>query len=193
MIVTLAPEQVSPEQIERLARSGVHVCAGHTDASYQQVRDASGRGLQGITHLFNAMSPLTAREPGVVGAALDDDRLWAGIIADGHHVHPASIRLAHAAKPAGKLVLVTDAMAPVGGQQSSFRTLWREHPRTQWLSGQCRWRPGRQRDRYDRRGALRHLEVGIPLAECLRMASLYPAAILNLDDSAGANRQWLPG
>lgn len=185
VIVTLAPEQVSPEQIERLARNGVHVCAGHTDASYQQIRDASGRGLQGITHLYNAMRPLTAREPGVVGAALDDDGLWAGIIADGHHVHPASIRLAHAAKPEGKLVLVSDAMAPAGGQQSSFE-LYGENIREHngCLVNADGALAGSAIGMID---AVRyaHLEVGIPLGECLRMASLYPAAILNLNSSLG--------
>ena len=102
------------------ADGGIYICAGHTNASYQQIVDAAGEGLQGVTHLYNAMSPLTSREPGTVGAALDEDGLWAGIIADGHHVHPASIRLACAAKPEGKLVLVSDAMATVGGHKGSF-------------------------------------------------------------------------
>lgn len=185
VIVTLAPEQVTPEQIERLARSGVHVCAGHTDASYQQIRDASERGLTGITHLYNAMSPLTARDPGTVGAALDEDSLWAGIIADGHHVHPASIRLAHAAKPGGKLVLVSDAMATAGGKRRSFELYGeniREHDgRLVNADGAL---AGSAIGLID---AVRHahLGVGIPLEECLRMASLYPAAILNLDSTLG--------
>jgi len=185
VIVTLAPEHVQPGQIERLARSGVHVCAGHTDASYQQIRDATGRGLQGVTHLYNAMRPLTSREPGTVGAALDDDRLWAGIIADGHHVHPASIRLAHAAKPEGKLVLVSDAMAPVGGTQPSFE-LYGENIREHngCLVNADGALAGSAIGMID---AVRyaHLGVGIPLGECLRMASLYPAAILNLDSTLG--------
>jgi N-acetylglucosamine-6-phosphate deacetylase len=141
--------------------------------------------LQGVTHLFNAMSPLTSREPGTVGAALDDDSLWAGIIADGHHVHPASIRLAHKAKPPGKLVLVTDAMATVGGDSPVFEIYGEE----------IRESGGRL---VNADGVLAgsaigmidavcytHRTVGLPLEECLRMASLYPAAVLKLDDSLG--------
>jgi len=185
LLVTLAPEHAHTGQIGQLARSGVHVCAGHTNASYQEVRDAAKEGLHGITHLFNAMSPLTSREPGTVGAALDDDSLWAGIIADGHHVHPASIRLAHRAKPAGKLVLVTDAMATVGGDSTAFEIYGEE----------IRERDGRL---VNADGVLAgsaigmidavcytHRTVGLPLEECLRMASLYPAAVLKLDDSLG--------
>ena len=115
VMLTLAPEHMLPGQIKQLTDGGIYVCAGHTNASYQQIMDAVDEGLQGVTHLYNAMSPLTSREPGTVGAALDEDGLWVGIIADGHHVHPASIRLACAAKPEGKLVLVSDAMATVGG------------------------------------------------------------------------------
>lgn len=185
VVVTLAPEHVSPEHIDQLAASGIHVCAGHTNASYQQMLDAATQGLQGITHLFNAMSPLTSRAPGAVGAALTDDTLWAGIIADGHHVHPASIRLACEAKPAGKLVLVTDAMATVGSSSPSFE-----------LYGEkiC-----------ERDGALVNSDgvlagsaigmidavhytcnaVGITLVESLRMASLYPAEILKMGDTLG--------
>jgi N-acetylglucosamine-6-phosphate deacetylase len=81
---------------------------------------AVAEGLEGVTHLFNAMSPQTSRAPGTVGAALAEDALWAGIIADGHHVHPANIRLARQAKPAGRLVLVSDAMATVGGSHAAF-------------------------------------------------------------------------
>ena len=185
VIVTLAPEHVSPDQIERLARSGVHVCAGHTDASYQQIRDASARGLRGITHLYNAMRPLSARDPGTVGAALDDDSLWAGIIADGHHVHPANIRLAHAAKPGGKLVLVSDAMATAGGKRPSF-DLYGENIREHngCLINADGALAGSTIGLID---AVRyaHLGAGIPLEECLRMASLYPAAVLKLDGTLG--------
>jgi N-acetylglucosamine-6-phosphate deacetylase len=185
LLVTLAPEQAQAGQIGQLARSGVHVCAGHTNASYQRVRDAAKEGLQGVTHLFNAMSPLASREPGTVGAALDDDSLWAGIIADGHHVHPASIRLAHRAKPAGKLVLVTDAMATVGGDSPTFE-IYGEEIR------ECDGRlvntdgvlAGSAIGMIDA-VCYTHRTVGLPLEECLRMASLYPAAVLRRDDSLG--------
>ena len=185
LLVTLAPEHAQPGQIAQLARSGVQVCAGHTNASYQQIRDAAKEGLQGVTHLFNAMSPLTSREPGAVGAALDDDSLWAGIIADGHHVHPASIRLAHQAKPPGKLVLVTDAMATVGADSPGFEIYGEE----------IRESNGRlvNADGVLAGSAIGMIDavcyanrtVGLALQECLRMASLYPAAILKLDDKLG--------
>jgi N-acetylglucosamine-6-phosphate deacetylase len=185
LLVTLAPEHAQPGQIGQLTRSGVQVCAGHTNASYQRVRDAAKEGLQGVTHLFNAMSPLTSREPGTVGAALDDDSLWAGIIADGHHVHPASIRLAHRAKPAGKLVLVTDAMATVGGDSPVFELYGEEiHERDGRLVNADGVLAGSAIGMIDA-VCYTHRTVGLALEECLRMASLYPAAILKLDDSLG--------
>ena len=185
VIVTLAPEQVSVEHIGQLASSGILVCAGHTSASYEEIAAAAQFGLQGVTHLFNAMSPLTSRQPGAVGAALDIDDLWAGIIADGHHVHPAAIRLAQSAKPEGKLLLVSDAMATVGGHNSSFE-----------LYGETiSERDGRL---VNAQGALAgsaigmidavrycHQEAGIALEECLRMASLYPATVLKREHELG--------
>ena len=93
-VVTLAPETVPPEAIHRLADAGVIVCAGHTQATAEQISGALSNGLRGFTHLFNAMSQLTAREPGVVGAALGDENSWCGIIVDGHHVDPLVLKLA---------------------------------------------------------------------------------------------------
>jgi len=113
-LVTLAPEQVERDQIRRLVSQGVIVWAGHTNADYQTVRLAVGEGLSGFTHLFNAMSPLSSRAPGVVGAALDLDQTFAGIIADGHHVDDASLRIALKCKGIDQTVLVTDAMPSVG-------------------------------------------------------------------------------
>ena len=185
VMLTLAPEHTQPGQIEQLARSGIHVCAGHTNASYQQIMDAAAQGVVGVTHLFNAMSPFTSREPGAVGAALDNDGLWAGIIADGHHVHPAAIRLAYAAKPGGKLVLVTDAMATVGSDTPAFEIYGEKiHERDGRLVNAAGVLAGSAIGMID---AVRYanLTVGLPLAECLRMASLYPAAILNREDSLG--------
>ena len=185
VIVTLAPEHTQPGQIEQLVEAGILVCAGHTNATYQQVQQATRQGLHGITHLFNAMSPLTSREPGAVGAALDDDNLWAGIIADGHHVHPASIRLALSAKPAGKLVLVSDAMATVGGKSRSFAIYGEQiHESEGRLVNAKGVLAGSAIGMID---AVRytHETVGLPLAECLRMASLYPATILKLEASLG--------
>jgi N-acetylglucosamine-6-phosphate deacetylase len=185
VIVTLAPEHLAAGHIRRLCDGGLHVCAGHSNATYTQIRAAVAEGLEGVTHLFNAMSPLTSREPGVVGAALEDDSLWAGIIADGHHVHPASIRLAQQTKPPGKLVLVSDAMATVGGSVGQF-SLYGEviQEREGKLHNAAGALAGSAIGMID---AVRYtsMEVGIALDECLRMASLYPAIILGLDDRLG--------
>ena len=185
VIVTLAPEQVPTEYIDQLTRGGVLVCAGHTNASYEQIMDATRHGLQGITHLYNAMSPVTSREPGTVGAALLDDSLWLGLIADGHHVHPASIRLAHSSKPEGKMVLVSDAMATVGGDSSSFE-LYGEviQERDGRLVNAQGVLAGSAIGMID---AVRYATntVGLDLAQCLRMASLYPATIVGLDHTLG--------
>jgi N-acetylglucosamine-6-phosphate deacetylase len=120
MLVTLAPETTTPEMIRRLVSAGVIVSAGHTNATHAQMRAALDAGLSGFTHLFNAMSQLTAREPGAVGAALEDQQSWCGLIVDGRHVDPAVLRLALKCKPLSKFMLVTDAMPPVGSDKQSF-------------------------------------------------------------------------
>lgn len=119
-LVTLAPEETTPNMIRRLVDAGVIVSAGHTNATYQQTRAAIEAGLSGFTHLFNAMSPLTSRAPGVVGAALEDQATWCGLIVDGRHVEPAVLRIALRCKPLRKFMLVTDAMPTVGATGKSF-------------------------------------------------------------------------
>lgn len=119
-LVTLAPEQTNPAMIARLVAAGVIVAAGHTDGSYAEMRSALDAGMTGFTHLFNAMSPLTSREPGAVGAALDDPDCWCGLIVDGRHVHPVTMQLALKAKSASRFMLVTDAMPSVGQTDKSF-------------------------------------------------------------------------
>jgi N-acetylglucosamine-6-phosphate deacetylase len=119
-MLTLAPETTSPCMIAALTEAGVLVSAGHTNASYEILRAAFAAGLRGFTHLFNAMSPLTARAPGTVGSALDNDDSWCGVIADGRHVHPASLRIALRCKGRDRLMLVTDAMPSVGSSRKSF-------------------------------------------------------------------------
>ena len=177
-LLTVAPEVMAPGQIRQLCTAGLTVFAGHSDASYEAVQAARGEGLNGFTHLFNAMSPLSAREPGVTGAALDGTPDWLGIIADGHHVHPASIRIAQRCASPGRLFLVSDAMATVGGGQHWF-TLYGER---------IVQRDGRL---INAEGALAgsaiglvdavrycHDVVGLALDECLRMASRYPARVV---------------
>ena len=184
-LVTLAPEQVPPETIRALAAAGAIVAAGHTDASYEQTRAGIEAGVTGFTHLYNAMSPLQGRAPGVVGAALEDRGSWVGIIADGVHVHAASLRVALAAKPRGKVFLVTDAMPPVGGDDPSYvlygETITVKDGVVRNAAGSL---AGSALDMLTAlRNAVRMLDV--PLAEAARMASTYPADFLGLSSSHG--------
>ncbi|WP_019517491.1 N-acetylglucosamine-6-phosphate deacetylase [Sphingomonas sp. Mn802worker] len=120
-LVTLAPEVTGPAMVARLAAAGVLVSAGHTAGSFDAITAAIDAGLTGFTHLFNAMSQLGNREPGAVGAALVDPRVWCGVIVDGHHVSPVTLRLALKCKPLDRFMLVTDAMPPTGGTRSEFQ------------------------------------------------------------------------
>jgi N-acetylglucosamine-6-phosphate deacetylase len=120
LLVTLAPDAVAPAHIATLARAGVIVFAGHTDATWDQARAGLDAGIRGATHLFNAMSPFQGRAPGMVGAILDDARAAAGIIADGHHVHPAVLRIALNALGPERLFLVSDAMATAASAATGF-------------------------------------------------------------------------
>ena len=185
VVVTLAPEMVAPDFIRALDGAGVRVCAGHTAASYAQARRGLEAGIRGFTHLFNAMSPLTSREPGTVGAALEDPHSWCGMIVDGHHVHDASLKVAIAAKARGKSMLVTDAMPTVGADDKRFQiggqTIVAE-------DGRCANAEGRLAGSdLDMASAVRNTvrRLGLPLEEALRMASLYPAAFLGLERRLG--------
>ncbi|MEM9255595.1 MAG: N-acetylglucosamine-6-phosphate deacetylase [Pseudomonadota bacterium] len=185
VLITLAPEQLPGTELQQLVGHGLIVWAGHTQANYLDMVVAADHGLTGATHLYNAMSQMTAREPGVVGAALALDSLYASVIADGHHVHSAAITLALSAKPAGRLLLVSDAMAPVGGSADSFE-LYGETVTVQ--DGALR----------NANGALAgsaiclmdavrfmHQKVGAALDVCLRMASTYPARVLGMEKELG--------
>ncbi len=185
-LLTLAPERVTADVIRELARRGVVVSLGHTAATYAMTRAALDAGARGFTHLYNAMSPLQSREPGVVGAALEDPDSWCGLIVDGEHAHPASMRVALAAKRRGRMMLVTDAMPPVGSTDGGFvlngeRIEVREgvlRNAAGALAGSCLDMASAVRN------AVRMLQV--PLDEAARMASTYPAAFLRLEDSHGA-------
>ncbi len=184
-MVTLAPETTSPGLIAELVDAGVVVAAGHTNASYDEARAALDAGLSGFTHLFNAMSPLTGRAPGVVGAALDDELSWCGLIVDGHHVHPASLRVALASKPRGRCLLVTDAMPSVGAADKAFQLNGRA---ISVAGGKCVTADGTLAGSdLDMATAVRNATtmLRVDLAEAVRMASEYPAAALGLDDEVG--------
>jgi len=185
VMMTLAPERVPLETIRQLSAAGVIVVAGHTAADYATTRAALDAGVSGFTHLYNAMTPLGSRDPGVVGAALDDPHSWCGLIVDLHHVHPASLRVAIAAKARGKSVLVTDAMPPVGADDPTYvlngQTIVAR-------DGVCQSDDGvLAGSALDMATGVRHLvnAVGLPLAEASRMASAYPAAWLGLERELG--------
>ncbi len=114
-MITLAPEQPGAHDLIRDAvRRGVTVVAGHTDATYDEFEAAVDAGVTQATHTFNAMSGLHHRRPGALGATLSDDRVYAQLIADNIHVHPAAMRILARCKPIERTVLITDAMRAAG-------------------------------------------------------------------------------
>ncbi|USD64561.1 N-acetylglucosamine-6-phosphate deacetylase [Vibrio sp. SCSIO 43136] len=182
--VTLAPEQNNPEHIEKLKNAGIVVAIGHTNATYAEARKGFAAGISFATHLFNAMTPMAGREPGVVGAIYDTPDVYAGVIADGFHVDYANIRIAHKIK-GEKLVLVTDATAPAGAEMDYFI----------FVGKKVYYRDGKCVDENGTLGgsALTMIEavqntvehVGIALDEALRMATLYPARAIGVDNKLG--------
>lgn len=184
-LVTLAPECTTPAMIARLAAAEVIVAAGHTDGSYAEIRAALDNGLTGFTHLFNAMSPLTSREPGAVGAALEDETSWCGMIVDGKHIDPVTMRLALRCKSADRFMLVTDAMPSVGMSDKSF--MLQGQPVTV-VDGVCVNADGTLAGSdLDMISAVRNSVemLGVPPETALRMASAHPAQFLRLDAEMG--------
>ena len=184
-VVTLAPEVTTPQIIRRLANAGVIVSAGHTNATYAEVTEALRNGLRGFTHLFNAMSQLTSREPGAVGAALEDRASWCGIIADGEHIAPPVLRLALRCKPHERFMLVTDAMPPLGTDIRSFALQGRRITVNGLV---CYDEEGRLAgSNTDLATCVRNVieMLGLPLHEAVYMASLYPAEFLGLAHELG--------
>jgi N-acetylglucosamine-6-phosphate deacetylase len=186
LLLTVAPETVPPHLIRRLTDGGVIVSLGHSDASYEVAMEAADAGARGITHLFNANSQLQHRAPGMVGAALAHGGLWCGIIADGHHVHPAALSAALRAKRGpGRLFLVTDAMPLAGDPADVFflngRKVTRRDGRLTLDDGTLAGSDLTM----DAAVAFTVANLGVPLGEALRMASLYPAEFLRLDRRRG--------
>jgi N-acetylglucosamine-6-phosphate deacetylase len=184
-LVTLAPERTTPDIIRKLSSAGVIVSAGHTNGTYPEIRAALDHGLTGFTHLFNAMSQLTGREPGAVGAALDDPDSWCGIILDGHHVDPVVLRIAMRSKRRDRFMLVTDAMPSVGAPTKAFKLNGRP---ISVADSMCVDEDGRLAGSdIDMATAVRNAPgmLHVDLAEGARMASLYPAEFLGLDQELG--------
>jgi N-acetylglucosamine-6-phosphate deacetylase len=171
--------------IDELVGAGLRIAAGHSEATAADIGRAADRGLSGVTHLFNAMSQLTAREPGLVGAALGDDRLFAGIICDGIHVERTGLRIAFRCKGRDRLMLVTDAMPLVGTNDRRFMLQGRPialHENR--LTGPDGTLAGAHLTMIEAvRNAVAFLEI--PLVDALIMASRTPAAFLGLDSELG--------
>lgn len=186
LLTTVAPESVKAEQVKALADAGIVVSLGHTDTSYRTARAYAEAGASMATHLFNAMSQIGNREPGLAGAAVDIGTFSAGIIADGIHVDPATMQIALKAKngPA-RIFLVTDAMATIGTDLKSFqlngRTIKRENGRLTLEDGTL---AGADLDMIS---AVRfmHEKISYDLGEAIRMASLYPAEAVGQDKRLG--------
>ncbi|MBZ9709760.1 N-acetylglucosamine-6-phosphate deacetylase [Mesorhizobium sp. ESP7-2] len=186
LLTTIAPESVDAARVTALAKAGIIVSLGHSDTGHATAKAFAEAGASVVTHLFNAMSQIGNREPGLAGAAIDIGTLSAGLIADGIHVHPATIRIALDAKQGpGRIVLVTDAMATIGTDMSSFtlngRTIYRRDGSLRLADGTL---AGADLDMIS---AIRfmHRTVGLELSEALRMASLYPAQAIGQSHRLG--------
>jgi N-acetylglucosamine-6-phosphate deacetylase len=211
MLLTLAPEMTTPDVIGQLVDAGVIIAAGHSNATYAEVDAAIARGLRGFTHLFNAMSALTPREPGVVGAALYSESTWCGIIVDGHHVNPVTLKIALRCKRHDRFVLVTDAMPVVGTPDATFQLQGRT---IHVVDGACRDDHGTLAGTaLDMAAAVRNAVtlLGLDITEAVRMASEYPAQFLGvghelgriapgyranlalMDDTLTVRRTWIDG
>jgi len=185
VMVTLAPNRVGAASIAELARRGVLVSLGHSEASYEEARAAIQAGARAFTHLFNAMSASVGREPGMVGAALDLADAFVGIIADGHHVHEANLRIALAAKRHDRFMLISDAMPPTVGGPDHFDLQGRRVTRA---NGCLRLDDGTLAGSVlTMDEAVRYVVnvVGVDLGDALAMASRVPAAFLRRDNELG--------
>lgn len=184
ILLTLAPERQNHALLRQLANAGITLFAGHTAATHNQMLNAIDTGLSGVTHLFNAQSQMAGREPGTVGTALMHSALRAGIIADGHHVHPQMLAMA-ARLMSERLFLVTDAMQTLAGEQTSFD-----------LMGTMVGLEGGRLTGPNGTLAGAHLSMdeavrnavsfmGVSVAQALRMASGNAAKALGLQDELG--------
>lgn len=185
VMLTLAPECISIKQLKHLKSLGFKILAGHTDANYDQLEEAVKYGLDGFTHLFNAMGQISAREPGVVGSAFDFDETSASIIVDLHHVHPSLINLSFKQKPKGKLFFVSDSMATINHGEPSFElydeVVSESNGRIINSEGKLAGSSITQIDAI--KNAYR--KCSIPLESAISMATLYPAEYLGVSDYIG--------
>ncbi len=187
LMITIAPESTTLEQVRALSNAGVVVSLGHTNADFSTCMSYAKAGARCATHLFNAMSQLNSREPGLVGAVLSNGDLSAGLIADGIHVHTETMRAAFGAKTGpGEIFLVSDAMAPAGTNISEFELEGRRITRAK---GRLTLSDGTLAGAdLDLTTAIRVLvnQVGVSLSDALRSASSVPARLAGLPSIVGA-------
>ena len=185
VMLTLAPECISIKQLKHLNSLGFKILAGHTDANYDQLEEAVKYGLDGFTHLFNAMGQISAREPGVVGSAFDFDETSASIIVDLHHVHPSLINLSFKQKPKGKLFFVSDSMATINHGEPSFElydeVVSESNGRIINSEGKLAGSSITQIDAIKNA----YQKCSIPLESAISMATLYPAEYIGVSDYIG--------
>ena len=186
VMLTLAPECISTKQLKHLKSLGFKILAGHTDASYDQLEEAIKYGLDGFTHLFNAMGQISAREPGVVGSALTFDNTTASIIVDLHHVHPSLIQMAYKQKPQGKLFFVSDSMATIHHGEPSFElydeVVSESNGRIINSEGKLAGSSITQIDAIKNA----YQSCNIPLNDAIAMATRYPAEYLGVANYLGS-------
>lgn len=179
-LATLAPELTTPDMVRRLADAGLKIAAGHSNARYDEAMAGFAAGIGAVTHLFNAMSPLTSRAPGLVGAALDRDDTVLALIVDGHHVHPATMRVALKAAGAQRIMLVTDAMPSVGAASGDFHLQGRD---IHLIEGALRGPDGQLAGSVlDMGSAVRNAAdmLGVGLEAACRMGAEVPARFMGL-------------
>lgn len=186
IMITIAPENVTEDQVRRLKAAGYIVSLGHTNASYETAGQYAEAGARCATHLFNAMSQMENRSPGLVGAALDLGALNAGIIADGYHVHKGSMSAALRAKRGpGHIFVVTDAMSTIGTDLTGFtlngRQIYRTDGKLTLADGTL---AGADIDMFS---SVQFLidTVELSFEEAVRMASVYPAEVMGVSDRKG--------
>ena len=184
VMLTLAPNRVPAQFIAELTQRGVLISLGHAEATVKEVQEALGAGARAFTHIYNAMSQLNGREPGMVGACLSDSGSYCGVIVDGLHVDDVALKVLFAAKAKNRIMLITDAMPPAAGGPDSFK-----------LQGRMAHRVGNRLQLSD--GTLagsivtmdeavrRSIQLGVRLEDALRMASLVPAHFLRKENELG--------
>lgn len=172
-MITLAPEVVSAEIIETIKSHGIIISAGHSNATYDEAKESFSNGITAVTHLYNAMSPLQHRQPGLVGAAMDDSTVMASIIPDGYHVDYAAIRIAKQVMKE-RLFVITDAVTDTAEGEYQHQAAGDKYEANNILSGSA----------LTMTKAVQNLVnfAGIELGEALQMCSLYPAKLVGLND-----------